>query len=140
MDRTTFLEIGGKIYPMRFSLSALREINNKYGSLEKMVDAVAGQEQDGMDMIQPIIWMLDLLIRQGCAYKNLFEKDVPVPENASVVNGKWEPISVEAIEIGIGIDQIGDVKDKIFSCIVNGQKKTIETEPKEKNEKNTMTT
>ena len=37
MKRITTIEIGGKEYPMKFSIEAMKAICEKYGSLENMV-------------------------------------------------------------------------------------------------------
>ena len=49
-----------------------------------------------------LVDILELLISQGCAYKNYFEKDVPVKENDPVIDGKWTALPREAKEIQTG--------------------------------------
>lgn len=36
MNRITYVEIAGKKYPLSFSLSALKEISNRFGGIEEM--------------------------------------------------------------------------------------------------------
>ena len=96
----SYLEIAGKRYPMSFSLGAQKAIVARYGGMECLGDLRSrGLDEQDMDML---IWMTELLIAQGCAYKNYFEKDIPAPKDAPVdADGKWIPLPAEAIEVGI---------------------------------------
>ena len=137
MDRTTYIEIAGKQYPMRFSVGASIAITKKFGSLQKMADNL--KSEDGVDeakTFETIIWMTETLIRQGCAYKNLFESDLPIPEGAPVENGKYMPITAEKLEIGIDVADLGEITKKIFATIGSGEKKEIQTQEKENSKKN----
>ena len=130
MDRTTYIDIGGKKYPMRFSLGASIQMGKKYGSL---VDMQKSMQESTLDkQIETIMWILELLIKQGCAYKNLFETNVPIPEDAPIEDGKYIPPSREAMEIGI---DLLEAKDKIYACMGVGSKREVEAESKEKNVK-----
>ena len=128
MDRTVYIEIGHKKYPMRFSLGASIQIGSKYGAFNKMADAM--QNEDFSKQITDIKWILELLIKQGCAYKNLFEKDLPVPEDAPVVDGKYIPPTEEEMDIGL---DIFEAKDAILKCIQVGKKREVQTQDKGKN-------
>lgn len=110
---------------MTFSLGATKRIVAKYGSTEKMKKALnaKGEEDKKLDLVTE---MLELLISQGCAYKNYFEKDLPAPENAPIINGKWEPVPKEIIEIAIGITDVDEIVKKISECINTGNKKEVE--------------
>lgn len=137
MDRTTYIEIAGKQYPMRFSVGASIAITKKFGSLQKMADNL--KSEDGVDeakTFETIIWMTETLIRQGCAYKNLFESDLPIPEGAPVENGKYMPITAEKLEIGIDVADLGEITKKIFATIGSGERKEIQTQEKENSKKN----
>ena len=70
--------------------------------------------------------LLELLISQGCAYKNYFEKDVPVNDTDPVIDGKWTPLPREALEIAVGIGDLDYLSDKIAECVNGSQKKEIE--------------
>lgn len=131
MERCTYIEIAGRSYPMTFSLGATKRIVAKYGSTEKMKKALnaKGEEDKKLDLVTE---MLELLISQGCAYKNYFEKDLPVPENAPIINGKWEPVPKEIIEIAIGITDVDEIVEKISECINTGNKKEVESKPGKK--------
>ena len=133
MGRITYVTIAGKNYPMSFSLGASKKIIGKFGSAEKMKTQLKkSTNEEQIDLVTDI---LELLIAQGCAYKNYFEKDFPAPEDAPIVNGKWEPLPREAIEIGVGISEVEDLVSKITSCIDVGSKKEVETRIDGKNAK-----
>lgn len=138
MDRTVYINIGGKEYPMRFSLGASKAISQKFGSMEKMADKMQGTDE--VEAIDSIIWILELFIRQGCAYKNLFEKNVPASKNAPVDNGEYVPLNAEAIELGIDLMGLKDVKEKIYATITGGEYRKIDAEAKNDAEKNAETT
>lgn len=126
MERTTYIRIGRKDYPMRFSLGASIELGKKFGDLSKMGDQMT---KDSLDkQVETIVWILELLITQGCAYKNLFEADMPVPDTAPVEGGKYVPVTKEEIELGV---DLMEAREKIFECIGGGQKKEIEVKEKQ---------
>lgn len=139
MDRTVYITIGKKEYPMRFSLMASKMIAQKYGSIPKMADKISGMESDE-EGLEDIAWILELLIKQGCAYKNLFEADAPIPENAPVQDGKYIPADTETIEVGLELSDLGDITGKIYQCVTGGKERTVETEEPKKDEKNVETT
>lgn len=131
MSRITFVTIAGKNYPMSFSLGASKKIIEKYGGAEKMKTALEkAKDAQKIDMITEL---LELLIAQGCAYKNYFEKDIPVPDNSPVVDGKWAPLPREALEIAVGVYDVKEFSDKILECVGNGSKKEIELKTEGKN-------
>lgn len=133
MDRTVYIEIGGKEYPMRFSLGAAKKLCEKYGSLEKMANTITGEgvKENTGSTLDAITWILDLLIKQGCAYKNLFEADIPDPENAPVVDGKYTPPTLEILDTGLGIWEMKDLQEKIFQTLGAGNKREVEAEVKQ---------
>lgn len=131
MSRITFVTIAGKNYPMSFSLGASKKIIEKYGGAEKMKNSLKkAKDAQKIDMVTE---MLELLIAQGCAYKNYFEKDIPVPENSPVVDGKWTPIPREALEIAVGVYDVEELSNKILECVGKGSKKEVETISEGKN-------
>lgn len=135
MDRTVHLEIGNRNYPMRFSLGAAKRITEKFGSMDKMMKCMDDEDK----AMETVIWIVDLLVRQGCAYKNLFEPDMPAEEMDPVVDGTYIPATVEQIEVGIDLVNMRDVMAKIFQTMGQGKKQEIEIEEKEKR-KNARTT
>lgn len=125
MNRITCVEIAGKEYPMSFSLMATKKIAGKYGSVEKMLDALNTKDGIKEKTIEEITDLLELLIAQGCAYKNYFEKDVPTKEKDPVVDGKWTPLPREALEIAIGIGDLEEIAGRIEECVTKSKKKEV---------------
>ena len=132
MDRTVYIEIGDKAYPMRFSLGAAKKLCEKYGSLTKMTDKITGDgTADNMGAaLETVTWIIDLLIKQGCAYKNLFEADIPAPANAPVVDGKYTPPTPEILDTGLGIWEMRELQEKIFQTLGAGNRREVEAEVK----------
>ena len=109
MDRCTYMEIGGKSYPLRMSLAAAEKVNEKYGSMEEMLERM----RDEKTCIPTYVDVLELLISQGCAYKNTFEKDLPAEAEAPVEEGIWVPLNREEIALGVDRRRISEVAGKI---------------------------
>ena len=63
---------------------------------------------------------------------------MPKPENAPVINGKWEPLPKEALEIAIGVTDMEEMVKKIEECVNTGNKKEFETKEDSKNAKATQ--
>ena len=118
MSRITFVNIAGKNYPMSFSLGATKKIIEKYGGAEKMKTSL--EKAEDVQEIDMVTELLELLIAQGCAYKNYFEKDIPAPEDSPVLEGKWVPLPHEAIEIAVGVYDVEELSEKILECIGKG--------------------
>lgn len=135
MGKITYMEIVGKNYPMSFSLMATKKIAEKYGSLEKALNEVKGETTP--ESIETLTDIVELLISQGCAFKNYFEKDVPAPENAPIINGKWAPLPREALDIAITLADMNELTDKIYECIGVGKQKEVEAQDTEKNAETT---
>lgn len=126
MSRIAYIEIVGKNYPMSFSLMAAKKIAAKNGNVEKLLDNIRNDKGTTPAVVDSLVDILELLISQGCAYKNYFEKDVPVKENDPVIDGKWTALPREALEIAVSISDIDQVADKIAECVNGSQKKEIE--------------
>lgn len=125
----TMIKIAGKEYPMSFSVMAAKKIAEKFGSTDKALEKINAEADtmgSAMNIMDAMLDMLEILISQGCAYKNYFERDLPVPRNAPVIEGKWTPLPREAMEVALGIMNLGDVAEKIGECISGGKTKGVE--------------
>ena len=136
MAKITYITIAGKDYPMSFSLAAAKKIMEKYGGTGKLMKKMdeTGSDAEKLEMISDI---LELLIAQGCAYKNYFEADIPVPENAPVIDGKWTPLPKDIIDIALGVSDSETMVKSINECISTGSKKDLSAKPTSKNAKTT---
>lgn len=147
MERCVFVEIAGKQYPMSFSLGATKKIIGKFGSTQNMMKNLKkaqekGNEEnmelsdrDSLEALETISFILEILIAQGCAYKNYFEKDLPAPVNAPIEDGKWIPLPKEALDIAIQIADTKKIVEKISECVNQGSKKKVEAKAAGKNPK-----
>ena len=131
MSRIVYAKIAGKSYPMSFSLGASKKIIGKYDSAEKMKSAL--EKSKDTDKIDLVTEMIELLTAQGCAYMNYFEKDMPKPDDAPIVDGKWTALPRDVIEIAVGISDVDELVKKITECIDGGSKKEVETRAEGKN-------
>lgn len=137
MGKTSYMEIGGKQYPLRFGIGTAKAMSERFGSMEKMIDSMKDRPEN--EIIDTMVWMIEALIRQGCAYKNIFEADLPIPDNAPVKEGKYMPLTKEEIEIGLEISDIAQLKEIIFGTVISESTPEIKTIPKGKEEKNAGT-
>ncbi len=129
MERMTYMEIGGKKYPLSFSLAATKAISKKFGSVKKMGEKISNIEDVNEETVDAIAYILAVLVAQGCAYKNVFEKDIPAYEGAPVDGeGKYIPLNQEEIEIGINMTNIGEMARTIMGTFTKSGETEIETE------------
>lgn len=139
MRPMTYVMIAGKRYPMRMSTAAVKAIVERFGSMEKMSESVKGAEEDTVGAMDTVVFLLAVLINQGCAYKNLFEPTIPPEDDAPIENGKYVPLTKEEIEVATDISDFKEMTQKIFEVISAGNKPQLETEQKSKG-KNAKTT
>ena len=59
--------------------------------------------------------------------------DIPAPEDAPIVEGKWTPLPKEALSIAIGVYDIEELAGKIQECVSKGGTKEVEAKPEGKN-------
>lgn len=128
MGKITKIRIVGKDYPMSFSLGAAKKITQLYGGVKNIKTRLKEKDLE----IDSVVDILDILIRQGCAFKNYFEADLPPWENAPVEDGKWIPLPKEAIEVGVMVSDIEEIGTVIEECIGEGGKKEVEGKSKGK--------
>lgn len=132
MSKLTYIKIAGKNYPMSFSLGASKKLIEKFGGVER-IQAELNKPGKDLEKLDLVIYVLSLLISQGCAYKNYFEKDMPIPEDAPVIEGKWTPIPQEVLEIAVQMQDMEELIEKISACIARSNKKEVEAKPAGKN-------
>lgn len=142
MKKSVYINLAGKNYPLNFSLGACKIIVKELGSLENFEKTLTDKfNEETIDKIETI---LQALIAQGCAYKNLFEIDAGIftdkIENPALnKDGRFEPVTKEMLELAIGFDDIEGISDKIRECIsvsseteIEGKKVKNEKAPEEK--------
>ena len=124
MSRITEFEIAGKNYPLNFSAKAAKEISKRYGDLSSISKAFEGKPID--QLMDEVIWLMNLLIDQGVAYKKLIEGE------------EINSLSIEELEIVLGVADFANLKATILGAMTAGMKREVEVEPNPKNEKTTQ--
>lgn len=127
MSKLAYFEIAGKVYPLSFSLMAQIKLAERYGTLSAIGDYIAGD--DAKSFLEGA-YILELLISQGCAYKNMFESDVPHDKNAPVIDGKYVPLTNEQILIGVNASKQKEMWEAIGIAMGRGMEQEIETSEK----------
>ncbi len=129
MKRLGYFEIAGKRYPLSFSLGASKAIAQKFGSISKMGETLNNMKDMDEKTIDDLTYIVSLLMKQGAAYKNVFEKDLPIPEDAPVdENGKYVALEQDQVEIGIGIPDAKELIAAIMEAMGKGTETELETE------------
>lgn len=136
MAKLTYIEIVGKKYPMSFSVMASKKIAKKYGSVEKVLNGLDVESGVTEEVLDSMLFVVELLIAQGCAYKNYFEKDVTPPEDAPIIDGKWTPLPREALEIALTVADIEELAEKLQECMEGGKQRNIKEVEVEEQGKN----
>lgn len=124
MNRITEIEIAGKKYPLNFSTKAAKEMAKRYGDISKIADAFTGKTAG--QMMDEAIWILELLISQGVAYKQLAE------------NEEIKGLAADELEVLLGLFEFADLKGIIFNAMNAGMKREVEVEIDSKNEMTTQ--
>ena len=119
-ERIVKVKIGGKEYAMLFSVRASQLISVKFGSIEKMGEALQA-ETDAQEKMTTACWLLAVLIGQGQKAMSLETgKQLTAP-------------SAEDLEFLVTPGDIPRLLIAVRECIINGSKRTTETDTDEGN-------
>lgn len=130
MARITYIEIAGKEYPMSFSLGASKKIAARFGSVDKMGDLLSGGGEVTEQTIDSLVFVLELLICQGCAYMNFFEADMPRGPKAPVDSeGRYVPLPSDRLEVACGIMDIKEISEALAKAVGASSQAEIEIKP-----------
>lgn len=132
MSRITYIELAGKKYPLIFSLAASKAISAKFGGIDKIGELLSSGNL-GAKEIETISFIITVLIKQGCAYKNMFEADLPPEPGARHDGEKYISLSQEEVETCISLNEAGKIVEKITECIRGSSQTEIEAETETKN-------
>lgn len=133
MARINYIEICGKLYPLSFSLMAQKTLAAKHGSIEELQEKITNFDEVG---IEALVDFIEILIKQGCAYKNRFERDSIFPESAAIVNGEWIPLEREEIMVGIQFGDLTKIIKEITDAIMKSSDREVVAEIKEEKKAN----
>ena len=113
--RTAKLTLDGVEHLLCFSARTVRAVSERYGGLDKMSDAFAGY--DTAKTLDEALWMLSAMMDAGDRYAKLSGLENP------------PPVSYEDMYDLCGMDDMENLKDKVFETIANSKSTTVEVEP-----------
>lgn len=142
MNRITFMEIGGKSFPLSFSLGLIKGINGKFGSFSNIEDAFNSIDEElSNESIEAISFLIYQMIHQGALYMNTFGATGDVPENiARTPDGKFMELTEEQIEVGLSVTDIEESMSAITKAmdLSNKEEISISSNGESKNENPTL--
>ncbi|MBR5816984.1 MAG: hypothetical protein IKY38_06115 [Anaerotignum sp.] len=120
--RTGKIEVNGNEYLLCFSLRAVRACTERYGSVEKIFDAL--NDKSEVKQLDESLWLLATMMDCGARYAK--EEGI---ENPS-------PLDVDALYDTIDLADMFKIKTAVVDTIASGNDRNVETEPdKKKKEK-----
>ena len=112
--KTAKLELNGKIYTMCFSLRVTRDLTDRFGGMEAMQEAVTSK--DPTKALDAVVWMLAAMSRAG----SIYDKRCGIETE--------EPLTEDDLFDGVGVDDLQNLRAKMFEAITTGQKADIQVE------------
>ena len=123
-DRGAMITLCGSQYELILTTKATKEINRRYGGLDKLGDKLSNSE-GFEEIIDELVWLLTLLINQGILVHNAVNK---------LLGEKQKPLfSEDDIEVLTSPADFADYKDAIFEALQKGAMRHIKSEETSKN-------
>ena len=120
--RTGKIGVNGKEYLLCFSLRAVRACTERYGSVEKIFDAL--NDKSEVKQLDESLWLLATMMDCGARYAKEEGIENPIP------------LDVDALYDTIDLADMFKIKTAVVDAIANGNDRNVETEPdKKKKEK-----
>jgi hypothetical protein len=113
--KVTYIKLLGEEHPLCFSLSAVEEISNTFGSMEEMQEIILNDGMTGEKM-RAIASLLDILIKAGRRYFKLMDLELPKEIKGSVA---------DLIDI-----RDPDALNKVFEAIAGDTEREVEATSK----------
>lgn len=111
-------------YPLCYTLGAAKVVQAKWGGINGFLSA-AEEAMKGLDF-QPLLFCMNLLIRQGCSRLNTFYKDYPAEPGAVLTeDGLYTPIHPDDFAAKIKVYQIHAVPGAVVAAHNLAIKETI---------------
>lgn len=121
---TPEITVGGKAYPMNFSIKAAREVTDRFGDIGNLGRAFQGDDMG--KQLEDIVWLLALLINQGIARRNLLD------------GTQERGVKAEDLEVLLDMEDLGRLTDELLAAITAGMAQEVELEPDPKNGETTQ--
>ena len=123
-ERGAMITLCGSQYELILTTKATKEINRRYGGLDKLGDKLSNSE-GFEEIIDELVWLLTLLINQGLLVHNAVNK---------LLGEKQKPLfSEDDIEVLTSPADFADYKDAIFEALQKGAMRHIKSEENPKN-------
>ena len=119
-ERSSVIQIGNKEYELLLTTKATKEINSKFGGIEKIGEKLQSSKDVG-ESIDLVIWLIVLLANQSILRKNLIE------------NKNDELLKEENVEVLTSPSDLNTYTDAIMEALLRGTKRNIESEEDSKN-------
>lgn len=117
--RTPEFTVGGKAYPLNFSVRAAKEVTERYGDISQIGDAF--QTENLVKTMEESIWLLALMMNQGIARRNLLE-------------GKQEQgVKESELEVLLDASDMGRLRAALMDAMTAGMSREVELEVDPKN-------
>lgn len=123
-DRGAMINLCGSQYELILTTKATKEINRRYGGLDKLGDKLS-ESKDFEEIIDELVWLLTLLINQGILAHNAVNKFFE--ENQKPL------FSEDDIEVLTSPADFADYKGAIYEALKKGAKRRIKSEETSKN-------
>lgn len=108
MNRIKLISIGGNRYPMVYTIGAAKWIEDNFGDFREFLNTVQ-KETKGLNF-KPLLFCIEMLIRQGCGYLNAFQHDYPLIDGIPLTKrGYYKAISAKEIADSIKTKEIPDM-------------------------------
>ena len=123
-DRGAMITLCGSQYELILTTKATREINRRYGGLDKLGDKLS-ESKDFEEIIDELVWLMTLLINQGILAHNAVNK---------FSEEKQKPLfSEDDIEVLTSPIDFADYKDAIYKALQKGTERHVKSEENPKN-------
>lgn len=83
--RCKTVTLAGIEYPLRFSLRAVKACGEKYGSLEKMFEAIQGRGGGTLEVVDDCLWLLGVMLDAGYRYNRANGLEALEPPDAELL-------------------------------------------------------
>ena len=114
-ERTSVIKIGNKEYELILTNKATKEINNKFGGLDKIGNKLT-EATSVADQLDLVIWLIVLLAKQSILRFNL--------EN----DNKKDLLKEEDVEVLTSPADLNSYTNAIMDCLVKGTNRNVEGE------------
>ena len=123
-ERGAMITLCGSQYELILTTKATKEINRRYGGLDKLGNKLSKSE-NFEEIIDELVWLLTLLINQGILANNAVNK---------LFEEKQKPLfSVDDIEVLTSPADFAVYKGAIYEALKKGTERHIKSEENPKN-------